>query len=89
MYSNLFRIIGQGIDDELDVRSGGIACLVDDMKTMDCSRFFLRFFFIQRGLTNREKDEQGLRCREYELLAYVDCRERSVIQTGNDCVEAI
>ena len=51
--SILFRIIGQGIDDD---------CPVDDMKTAASSRFFLGFFsFIRKRLTIREEGEQGLR----------------------------
>jgi hypothetical protein len=48
IYSNLFRIIGQGVDGELDVRSGG--CCLSSQRHEDNGlfMFFLGFFISQR-----------------------------------------
>jgi hypothetical protein len=84
MYSNLFRIIGQGIDDKLDVRSGGVA---RPAETTDYSCFFLDFFFSFREDGRTERREKRVEMSRVRIGGI--CRERSVIQTTNDYVEPI
>jgi hypothetical protein len=68
-----FRIIGQGIDGEFDVRSGGRRLSSRRHEDKGLSHVILTLFsFLFREGTNREKGEQGLRRRECELVAYVE-----------------
>jgi hypothetical protein len=62
----------------LEVGDVQVACPVDDMKTTDCSRFFLGFFFFRsEGINDLGEGRTGVETSRVRIRGI--CRERSVM----------